>query len=486
MSTRVNPVEVETRHGRIKGFSKNGARRWLGIPYARAERFAAPVPFPAWNDVREATAMGPQCAQLMGSNPKRAAIVEPKFSEHCQVLNIYSAESEPCDPKPVLVWIHGGAFASATGAYFEGTELCKSDIVVVSINYRLGVLGWVNFGDALGCPGTTSNPGLRDVIAALEWIQLHIRAFGGDPGRVTIAGESAGSSIVGMLLHCKRAWPLFHRAIMQSGGLNWLGDRASSAREARRYCEFVGVLDGDLARLRSLPLARLFEAQAMVAAERPNRLAVTPWFDGDLLPASAAEARTMVLPDVPLIAGWCREETRLFTHFRMGLVPTDRIEVDGLVRHQMPQEHAEQIIGTYPPTKQGALAFSTDLSFGAPTFHVAMRHARQGPTWLYRFDYAHPIFGAMHALDLLFLWPLKGILMALLRGGPLTGKRARLASQMQAFWTHFVRHGCPGAEWPQVADQNWPALRFGGETRAIADLSATSVGVWRGVDIQLG
>jgi hypothetical protein len=168
------------------------------------------------------------------------------------------------------------------------------------------VLGFVNFGEALGLPEIPSNLGLRDPITALEWVRANIRAFGGDPKRITITGESAGSTSVSLLMLCQQAWPFFHGAIMQSGALSMVHEREKSQRVARRYAQLLNVGPRDLDSLRNVELKSLFEAQAVIDREELSGIAAAPWFGGDLLPDSLLAARGHATADVPLLSGATR------------------------------------------------------------------------------------------------------------------------------------------------------------------------------------
>ncbi|MDG2002042.1 MAG: carboxylesterase family protein, partial [Novosphingobium sp.] len=196
---------VETRAGKVEGHRQPGLRRWLGIAYARASRFDAPVPVVSWQGAKPADAFGKQAPQAQ-KKVGRETLDSEEFGEDCLHLNIWSPDGGTPGPKPVMVWIHGGAFMNGSTNPYDASVLAREgDIIVVSINYRLGVLGFVNFGDALGLPAIPSNLGLRDQIAALEWVRDNIAAFGGDPGNVTIFGESSGGMSVGALLALKPA-----------------------------------------------------------------------------------------------------------------------------------------------------------------------------------------------------------------------------------------------------------------------------------------
>lgn len=480
----MDKIIAETVAGPVEGVSQGGIPRWLGVPYARAARFAAPEPVARWDGVRAALAMAPQCPQHFGGPPKAARIGPPDYAEDCLSLNVWAPEGGDVAAKPVFVWIHGGAFLAGSSNPYDGAELARQgDMVVVGINYRLGVLGFVNFGEALGLPAIPSNLGLRDQIAALEWVRDNIAAFGGDPGRVTIAGESAGSMSVSLLMLCRKAWPLFHGAIMQSGAVSLIHSQDKSRSVARRYAEQLGLNQGDFADLQRLPLERLFEAQAAIGKAERNGIPAAPWFDGDLLPESLDAAHAHPTPPVPLLAGSNREEIRLFELLPGDILPTRWPELEALVRGQLPTPQAEQVLAAYPRTRAGRQALATDLTFGMPTRNFAERHARAHPTWFYRFDYSHPLVGAAHGLDLTLLWPMQGLKAALARGGRLTGRRRALAERIRTNWAHFTRHGRPETDWPAYTPDGRKVRIFDLQDRILANPEPARVDAWAGKDV---
>jgi para-nitrobenzyl esterase len=482
----MSETRAETPSGPVVGVVEAGVKRWLGLPYAQVSRFAAPQPVEPWRSVRPALAMGPMCPQHFSGSARNAKVKTPEFAEDCLSLNIWASEGGEAGLKPVLVWIHGGAFMVGGSGAYDGAELARlGDMVVVGVNYRLGVLGFVNFGEALGIPNIPSNLGLRDQIAALEWVRANIQAFGGDPDRVTVAGESAGSMSVSLLMLCRQTWPLFHGAIMQSGAVSLIHDHEKSLQIGRRYAELLDVNQGDLDGLRSMGLKRLFEAQAAVGQEERNGLPAAPWFDGDLLPATQAQAYAHPTAPVPLLAGSNRDEIRLFEIMPGDILPTRWPELEKLVRDQLPADHAERLLAAYPRTRAGRRALATDLTFGAPTRNFAERHSRNHPTWFYRFDYALPLFGAMHGLDLAFLWPPTGFMGALVRGGPMSGRRA-LSQRMQTHWAHFARHGRPEADWPGYTAQTRQVRLFNLADSLVADPDAERFSAWAGEDVGPG
>lgn len=478
---------VQTTSGAVEGFAASGLRHWLGIPYARAERFAAPGPVEPWQGVRPATRFGKQCAQQMGGKVRAEQLENETYGEDCLHLNVWTPDGGTPGAKPVMVWIHGGAFMGGSTNPYDASALAREgDIVVVSINYRLGVLGWVNFGDALGLPAIPSNLGLRDQIAALEWVRDNIAEFGGDPSRVTICGQSAGSMSVSLLMLAPKARGLFHGAIMQSGAVSLIHDRDRSIQDARRYAELLDLDQGGLEKLKTMDLAWLFEAQTQLGKELKNGIPAAPWFDGDLLPASLEEAHNHDVAQVPLLAGATRDEIVLFDLMPGDILPSKWPDLETLLFGQLPRDQAERVLAAYPRTRKGRIALASDLTFLMPTRNFAERHSRIQPTWFYRFDYSHPIAGATHGLDLTVSWPFSGLKMALVRGGPNSGRRKALGERMRADVARFVREGAPGADWPSYSAQGRKVRIYDLADSLADDPEVERVAAWAGRDVSPG
>ncbi len=479
---------ASTPLGAIRGFAANGVRRWLGIPYAHAPRLGAPQPLEPWQGEREATSYGAQCPQMFGSKARRAMAGKQGYGEDCLALNVFVPEREARaeerqDGRPVYVFIHGGAFLAGSSNPYDGSWLADlGDIVVVTVNYRVGVLGFVDFGGALGLPDIPSNIGLRDQIAALEWVRDNIAAFGGDPGRVTVGGQSAGSMSVSLLMLAPKARGLFHGAVLQSGAVSLIHDKDAALANARKYVDHLGLDQSSLEHLRSMELQRLFEAQAAAQATLTNAIAAAPWYDDDLLPASLADARAHDAAQVPLLAGATREEMRLFEMIGRGILPHKREEIAPILEHNLGSERANAILSAYADDKAGNRALATDLAFVIPTRNFAERHAGQQPTWFYRFDYRHPLVGAAHGIDLTLTWPFSGIKGALMRGGRFAGRRAALGERMNRHLAHFVRHGAPMEGWPRYSADARKAMIFDLEDRIESDPDAARFAAWGGMD----
>lgn len=476
---------VETRQGKLAGERTAKVRRWLGVHYAKAPRFEAPTPPNAWEGIREAKATAPQCPQGMG---KRTMADGPAYDEDCLALNIW-APATMSGPRPVLFWIHGGAFLAGSVNPYDGAELAeRGDMIVVGINYRLGAIGFVNFGEALGIPSIPSNLGLRDQIAALQWVHENIAAFGGDPARVTICGQSAGSMSVSLLMLSKQAWPYFNGAIMQSGAVSLIHDHEMSLKVARRYAEILDLDQGSLEKLKALPMKRLLDVQGQVQSSiGESTIPAAPWYDGDLLPRSLVEAHSAPGAPVPLMAGFTRDEIRTF-EFLGGpeILPMKRESLERVVRAQLPTQQAHEVLSAYPNTVAGRRALATDLTFGMATRNFAERHARTQPCYFYRFDYAHPIAGAFHGIDLAFMWPFYGPMGALLRGGPFWGDRLALANRLKGHIITFVHTGHPNADWPAFAEGRRATLIFNLKDKVVDDPEPARRLAWQGKDVGPG
>jgi para-nitrobenzyl esterase len=475
---------VEIESGTLAGSARGPVDVWRGVPYAEPPvgrlRFTAPVPVRPWRGVRPATAVGGAAQQLTAVTASRRHLGSP--SEDCLYLNVY-APAGRSSPRPVLVWIHGGAFTSGSGALYDGSELAASgDVVVVTLNYRLGVFGFVDLG-AVTDAEVPSNLGLRDQIAALRWVRDNIATFGGDPERVTVAGESAGSISVSLLLAAPSTRGLFRSAIMQSGSYSLIHGHDVREEVARRYAHELqlGPDDGD--RLWELPADRLLAAQRAVRQAVRGTVPAAPWFDGDLVPESLAAAQAAVRPEVPLLVGHNHDEVTLFQLLPGDIMPTTRSALTGRLRDALEPDHAEAVVAAYPDSLLGTRALGTDLNFAVPTRHFGERHrAAGGPTWCYRFDAGVPLIGATHASDLPYLWDWTGPMAAVLRGRA-TGDRRALGRRLKDHWTAFVRDQAPGPGWPAFTLPDRATTVFGPAGDTVETGGAPRHEVWRGIDV---
>ena len=462
-----------TRSGAVGGAHVNGVLSWKGIPYAappwRDRRFRGPQREHPWEGIRDATRFGPMAPQTV----LRSMEVSPgvKISENCLTLNVFAPESAARGDqlKPVMVWIHGGGYFAGTAAqrFYDPSVLVREgDVVVVTVGYRLGVLGFVDFTsfDPTGELGFESNLGLRDQIAALEWVRDTIAEFGGDPGDVTLFGESAGGGCVVSLLASPRAEGLFHRAIAQSAPVTSVYGPERSAAVASRFLEIAGIDPAHPAELRERSAREMVdrgsELITQVSSEIPGTLALAPVVDGDVLPDYPLEiVRAGRAHPVPLIIGTNHDESSFFRLMRSPLMPITSEAVDqmftelALGRPEL-QGVGDRITSAYPayPRHRTPSEVSRDAAFRMPSIWLAEAHSRRAPTYMYRFDHATPLLkrsgmGATHASELAYVFGSFGpwgrdVVFAL------GGRREAMAvsKRMRERWTSFARTGVPTAD----------------------------------------
>ena len=468
--------QVKTTAGVVEGMVTGAVTAWLGIPFAAPPvgdlRLRPPAPMPSWAGVRSAVAFGKASLQRTGIAGK-----QPEgTSEDCLFLNVWSPAADS-SARPVLVWIHGGAYAAGSGALYDGAHLAAlGDVVVVTINYRLGVLGFV------GVEGTESNLGLRDQIAALRWVHENIAAFGGDPGRVTVAGESAGSVSVSLLMVAPTAKGLFHQAVMESGSYSLIHGARVHRDVAAGYATELGFRTPQ--QWRDAPAEQLLAAQARIDKAFVGTVAAAPWFDGEVVPDSLEAAQQTPHDDVALLAGHNHDEITLFQYLPGDILPTTRTAVGTRLDAALGREHADRVLATYADSHLGTRALATDFTFAMPTRHFAERHVAGGhPTFFYRFDAGIPVFGATHAAELPYLWNWSGLSSAFLRGRRTAAKRA-LADRLQQHWVQFVSTGNPGNGWPAftLEDRSTLLLSARGD-RIVRDPDSARRASWEGRDV---
>ncbi len=470
-------VIVDTSAGKVQGLEKRGVLQYRGIPYARAERFRAPQPIEPWAGVRDATEFGLIAPQNPSPTEAMLGAQDRPSGEDCLVLNVFTPAADDT-PRPVMVWIHGGAFVAGSGniPWYDGSNLARDgDVVVVTINYRLGALGYLHLGHLDPTFAGSGANGVRDQVAALEWVRDNIAGFGGDPGNVTIFGESAGGMSVGTLLGTPSAAGLFHQAIAQSGAAehNHGADVAEWVTDG-----FLAALDLSPASadaLLSLPVDAVLRAQSVIEtrvqsdtrrSEGPGAGALTfqPVVDGAVLPRPAIDAvRAGSAGDVRLVVGTTADEWNLF-HLPTRLSgPLTDEQVRRRVARVVSHDRADDVLDVYRHTRPTAdpdgllCAVMTDLVFRQPAIRLAQAQLAHTPdVWMYRFDLASTAMGgalgACHAIDVPFVFDnldRGGVDMLL---GGLDDDARRLASWTSQSWTGVARAGDPAHD-----DVDWPA-----------------------------
>ncbi|MFF2082261.1 carboxylesterase/lipase family protein [Nocardia sp. NPDC058176] len=453
---------VTISNGAIRGHTENGVTRFLGVPYAAApvgaKRFQLPEPAPAWPGVREATAWGATCAQSPYPAPIHALI----GSDGIPGDDYLNANVWTPDPTatglPVLVWIHGGAFVRGSNAraIYDGTAFARDGVVMVSINYRLGISGFA------ALDGAPLNRGLHDQIFALRWVRENIAAFGGDPGNVTVFGESAGGMSVAALIAAPQTTGLFRRAIMQSGN----GSVAANAEDARTVAAALaaelgitptatdfGALGPD-----QLRAAQNAIALAVMTDPDPQRwgtsvierglgiMSLFPVIDDDIVPGLPTDVLA-AHPDraVPLIAGTTADEFRFFT-VPTGIAAAVTAETLPFVlaRYGIDAAVAQTYSAQRPDATPAEIfnAILTDWCFRSGTVEFAEANAAAAPTHVYEFAWPTdlPGLGACHVLEVPFVFDV------LAGAHSITGPTPpqSLATEIHTAWVRFATDGDPG------------------------------------------
>ncbi|MFV0495380.1 carboxylesterase/lipase family protein [Mycobacterium sp.] len=490
---------VETTYGPVRGVNlasgvHSAAGRtveqvtvWKGIRYAAPPvgdlRFRSPQPPQPWTEIADTTAYGPACPQpVVARMPLDLGAGQ---SEDCLWMNIWApVGTEPGVAKPVMVWLHGGAYVlgAASQPLYDGRNLAGfGNAIVVTVNYRLGAFGFLDLSSVGSGQGRfDSNIGLRDALAALHWVRENIAAFGGDPGNVTLFGESAGAGMVTTLLACPAAGGLFARAIAQSSPATSVYDRDRARRVTLTVLQKLGIAESDADRVTDLPTAALVGAGAEVFNEVPVRnpgtLAFVPIVDGDLLPdypvKLAQEGR--LLP-VPLIIGTNRNEAALFRLMRSPLMPYTPKAITSMFTQiaaeqpdlQLPS--VDEIGAAYSGRrKTRTLSMATDVGFRMPTLWLADGHSAVAPVYLYRFDYSTPMLKlalvrAAHATELPYVWGNLGGPQdySLKLGGVKTA--TAVSERVRTRWVNFATYGEPDGlpgqpSWPRHGEPGHACL----------------------------
>jgi len=490
---------VQTQSGWVEGERRAAHTVFRGIPFAKPPlgklRLRAPEPPEPWTGTRPAHAFGPSSLQLR-SRLSTDTVPQP-LSEDCLYLNVYTPAADGAR-RPVFFWIHGGAFTVGSGGeqLYDGGALAeRGDVVVVSINYRLGALGFCHFNEAERAQlGVTSNAGCLDQIAALRWVQANIAAFGGDPAQVTIAGESAGAYSVSMLLAMPAARGLFQRAIAQSGAR--LTRRAGDPyRPTQELLRALDVSPAALEALWKVPAERILEAQASLsnggdAAVTGGTRAFSPVHDGDTLPFALDDAFARgACAKVPLLIGTNRDEMNLFIGPGLKKLhePISETALMEQLSQLVPKASPPQLRGLFEiyqrsrsarglPHGDRALlaAISSDALWRIPSLRFADAYRTQQPRiYQYLFTYGSPAMrgalGACHALELAFVFgTLASPGQAQFAG---SGEaQTRLSEHMMDAWLAFTRSGDPSLpgeaqQWPVSDLERRPTMVFDVQSR---------------------
>lgn len=466
---------VETTSGPVTGESKRGVQRWKGMPFAAPPvgelRFAGPQPPVPWTEPLNATGRFPICPQLVGDLEAAAGGGggTEQSEAGCLTLNVWTPAADD-RRRPVMFWIHGGGFTSGAGIipWYDGSNLAKRDVVVVTCNYRLGPLGFL-YLDPLGGDDVagSGNAGILDQVAALEWVRDNIASFGGDPDNVTIFGESAGGMSVGTLLGTPVARGLFHKAIPQSGAASAVRTTESAIALTEKVMAAAGV-DG-VGALRSLPVDELVNAQAALRTNiAGDGLPFAPVVDGVVLPEAPLTAVAEGgAAGVDLLCGWNAEEMRLFSLLDPRLSSVERDTLQRIVgRRAGPDVDSEVVVSAYEAAAgrdQLFNALATDVVFRLPAVALLDAQAPHARTYGYEFRFASTAFGgalgAGHAVEIPFVFDNLDRPGVQFLTGEATDDMHSLATAMADAWVTFAREGTPTSH----ALPAWP--RYDSDTR---------------------
>lgn len=499
---------VRLDEGAVRGVRTGQVAAFRGIPYAApptgSRRWNAPAAPPSWTGVREATRFGPACPQALAE-----LMLEDlgETGEDCLTLNVWSAAASPDERRPVMVWIHGGAYlqGAASQRPYDGAALAARGVVLVSINYRLGVFGFFAHPALSRASGrdASGNQGLLDAIAALQWVRRHATRFGGDPDRVTLFGESSGAGLVNALLTSPRSAGLFHRAILQSGSvlgpMQHLRDRRYLLPSAESIGEQVqaalSIEDADPDRALSAMRAR--DTAALLAAADPQKpfsfagRRYAPIVDGLVLteePAEALDAGRFAR--VPVLAGANEDEGTVFQSLFGPTTPFSYAQIASVAYGSQAAEVLRLFPAATDEQARQALARSLGVAaFVAPARRIVAAVSAHGvPAYLYHFTKRRPgpagdALGAFHGAEIPYAF---GTLVA--RDLPRLGRldldaadRA-LSDAMMRYWVGFAASGVPEASglpaWPRYDDGRRQTMTLGAEVRVTGPVHAEACAVF--------
>lgn len=500
---------VHTTLGDVEGTTRDDILVFRGIPYAAPpvgpRRFAPPAPAEAWTGTLDATRFGPVAPQnvgLIGAFTGAGAEI-PQSEADCLTLNVFTPGADD-ERRPVMVWIHGGAFVIGDGRtpWYDGSHLARRDVVVVTLNYRLGALGFLHLDDLddgerfVG----SGNVGLLDQAAALAWVSANVEAFGGDPDTVTVFGESAGAMSTATLLGLPGAREHFHRAIAQSGATAHIHDRETATEVTRRFLDKLGLEPAQIDALRELSVDRILEAQQAVMLEHwgsaAGSLPFQPVVDHAVLHVHPLEAIEVGdADDVALLIGTTRDEMALFTVLDPTTADLDDDQMVARAQELLTDEVDAEALATAYRRRLGFdasaqelwTAILTDAVFRMPAIELADFHAVHQPdTYMYLFAYESTAFGgglgACHAVDLPFTFDNLDAPMADLFVGTPTEESRALAAAVADAWTSFARSGRPRAsglaEWPRYDTAGRATMILDVESSVVDDPHAFERGIW--------
>ena len=500
------PVEAETAFGRVRGVDVEGIKTFKAIPYgastAGRNRFRPPMDPAKWTGVRDALAYGPSAPQRepgTAANTSDLAVAGAGMreeSEDCLVLNVWTPALGDNRKRPVMVWCHGGGFATGSGSspITEGAALARrGDVVVVTLNHRLNVMGFT-FLEELGGKqfAGSGDAGMLDIVHALKWVRDNIGRFGGDAGNVTVFGQSGGGRKVAALLAMPSAKGLFHRAIIESGATLKLVERDQATRVATELLKTLGLSRGQVREMQALPASRIMGAYFATMRQMnvdQMTMGFSPTMEGSLVAHHPFHpTASTVSPSVPVMLGSTR--TELTSSAAPAMFSLD----DAGLRAQIARllgAHAEPVLATYRKTNPNAtpsdlyFLIASDHRYSGPVMKIAERRAAlaQGPVFLYYFRWESPLqggrFKSPHTIEIPFAFDnIKR--SALTKDSPTA---QALADKVSASWLAFARSGNPSFSglppWTPFLGRERMTMVFDNESRVVNDpIGAERLAIW--------
>jgi len=494
-SDSTGPV-AETTSGKIRGTSQDKINAFKGVPYgastAGSGRFMPPSKPQPWTSVRDTLELGHQAPQIASGLIPEVAAVEDKgpLGEDCLVLNVWTPSLGAGHKRPVMVWLHGGGYSTGSGGFtiYDGANLArKHDVVTVTVNHRLNVFGFLYLADIGGEKyARASNVGMLDIVAALEWVRDNIAAFGGDPGNVTIFGQSGGGGKVSTLMAMPSAKGLFHRAVVESASAIKGVSRSDATKSAEMILAKLGLKPNQLDELQNLPMDRVLSINAGGGPAGNQGLRLAPVVDGRTLPSDPFDPTAPELSaKIPLLIGSVETEVTFMP--RQQLDPIDDTDLHARVKQaaRCDDAQADKLIEVYRKGRSGIsnidlyLILASDTSFRAGVRTEADRKAAQAsqgnaPVYMYYFTWRSPVrdgkLKAFHTLEIPFVFENVDI------GKPMTGTgqdRYALSDKMSRAWVAFARTGNPNHKglpnWPAFNTDQRATMIFNNECKTIND-----------------
>lgn len=490
-----NDAIANTTYGKIAGFTQNGLYIFKGIPYAKANRFEAPTAPDSWESVRSCRHFGPTSPQGKRSGWESDEIAfafdwdDGYTGENCQRLNIWTPGLDDGKTRPVMVWLHGGGFAAGSGQElpgYDGANLSKNeDVVVVTLNHRLNALGFLDLSDFGDKYAKSGNAGMLDIVSALEWVRDNIVNFGGDPGNVTIFGQSGGGGKVGTLTGMPAAEGLFHKAIVQSGSMLRMMTSDNSRRIGRETAAILGLDKNNIGAIDTIPYEQLLAAGEKAIAKVKAEVGAeggafifgwAPTVDGDVLPEHPyGNEAPQQSRDIPMMIGTTLHEFTASTY-----VPAlKNLSKEQIVENlrQRYGDNTDDFLKAFEkayPDYAAIDLIDTDFTFRPSAVVQAGLKAGQdaAPVYMYLFSWESPVMDgrlrSTHCMEIPFVFANTDRHASMTGGGD---DARRLGDIMSKAWANFARTGNPNTEdlpeWPAFTAENGATMVFDNECKVV-------------------